>query len=342
MVLAYDALRQNLRDNPKTWLVTGVAGFIGSHLLETLLGIGQRVVGLDNFSTGKESNLEQVREIVGSAKWERFKLYKGDLADLELCRRACSNIDYVLHQGALGSVPRSIDDPLTSHHSNVTGTLNILLSARDAHVSRVVYASSSSIYGDEPTLPKQEDRIGKPLSPYAATKYFDEVYAEVFGRAYGLGSIGLRYFNVFGPRQDPDGAYAAVIPRWISALLRGQPVEVYGNGETSRDFCYVQNIVQANLLAATTQNGGAVGQAYNVAVSERTTLNQLFTILRDGLARHRPAVQGVRPVYRDFRPGDILHSLADITKARTWLGYEPSHTLARGLAEAMAWYIANG
>lgn len=339
MTSLFDEASQRLRSSPRTWLVTGVAGFIGSHLLESLLQLGQNVIGLDNFSTGKQDNLSQVRAAVGPKSWERFRFFAADLSDLGLCQEAMRGVDYVLHQAALGSVPRSIEDPLTTHASNVTGHLNILIAARDARVRRLVYASSSSIYGDEPTLPKKEERLGKPLSPYAATKLFDEVYAEVFHSAYGLESIGLRYFNVFGPRQDPDGAYAAVIPRWIAKMLRGETVEVYGNGETSRDFCYVANVVQVNLLAALCDRPEAVGQAYNVAVGERTTLNELFGLLKVGLIGHRPVVKDIRPVYRDFRLGDVMHSLADIGKAKDLLGYAPRYSVAEGLDEAMAWYV---
>ena len=280
---AYDQLQTELKAAPKTWLVTGVAGFIGSNLLEALLKLDQRVVGLDNFSTGKHKNLEQVKALVSPAQWARFRFLEGDIGDLAACQRACAGVDFVLHQAALGSVPLSMKDPLGSHRSNVTGFLNMLLAARDAKVKRFVYASSSAIYGDDPGLPKVEEKMGKPLSPYAATKAINEVYATAFALAYGLPSIGLRYFNVFGPRQDPEGAYAAVIPLWIAALLRRQPVFINGDGETSRDFCFVANVVQANLLAATTANAEAVNQAYNVALGQRTTLNELFHSLQSTL-----------------------------------------------------------
>lgn len=337
----YKTAQEKLRTNPKTWLVTGCAGFIGSNLLEQLLKLGQLVVGLDNFSTGKQRNLDEVKSLVSPEQWSRFRLIEGDIRDLETCRIACSTVDYVLHQAALGSVPRSIDDPITSNASNVTGFLNMLLASRDAGVKRFVYAASSSTYGDHPGLPKVEDRIGRPLSPYAVTKYVNELYADVFARCYGMETIGLRYFNVFGPRQDPDGAYAAVIPKWIAALLRHEPVYINGTGETSRDFCYVQNAVQANLLAATVANPEAVNQVYNVAVNARTDLNQLFTLLRDGLAAKYPALKDVLPVYRDFRAGDVMHSLADIGKAQRLLGYQPTHTISQGVKEALGWYEAN-
>lgn len=335
---AFEECRQQLREQPRRWLVTGVAGFIGSNLLEELLQLGQEVVGLDNFATGKRANLEDVRAQVGEGAWANFRFIEGDIRELGDCRRACMDVDYVLHQAALGSVPRSIDDPLTSNAANVTGSLNMLVAARDAGVKRLVYAASSSTYGDHPGLPKVEERIGRPLSPYAVTKYVNELYAEVFGRCYGLESIGLRYFNVFGRRQDPDGAYAAVIPRWVAALLRAEPVYINGSGETSRDFCYVANAVQANLLAATTTDPQAVNQVYNVAVHARTDLNALYEKLRSRLQPLRPELAGARPVYRAFRKGDVLHSLADIGKAGRLLGYAPSHTIDQGLDEALAWY----
>lgn len=337
----YHIIQETLRSNPKTWLVTGCTGFIGSNLLEQLLKLGQTVVGLDNFSTGKQRNLDEVQSLVSSEQWSRFRFIEGDIRNLETCRLACSNVDYILHQAALGSVPRSIDDPITSNASNVTGFLNLLVAARDANVQRFVYAASSSTYGDHPGLPKVEDQIGRPLSPYAVTKYVNELYADVFGRCYGMETVGLRYFNVFGPRQDPDGAYAAVIPKWIAALLRHEPVYINGTGETSRDFCYVQNAVQANLLAATVKNSEAVNQVYNVAVNARTDLNQLFALLRNGLTVKKPALKVVQLVYRDFRAGDVMHSLADISKAERLLGYQPTHTISQGLEEALGWYEAN-
>lgn len=321
--------------------MTGVAGFIGSNLLETLLMLDQHVVGLDNFDTGKRSNLEQVRERVQPEQWARFRFIEGDIADPAVCQAACAGVDYVLHQAALGSVPRSIVEPLASHRANVTGFLQMLLAARDAKVRRFVYASSSAVYGDHPGLPKVEEQTGRVLSPYAATKAMNEVYAQVCADAYGLESIGLRYFNVFGPRQDPEGAYAAVIPKWIAALLRREPVRINGDGETSRDFCYIANVVQANLLAATTTNPGAINQVYNVALGERTTLNELFQTLQTGLRRLDPTMPEQQPVYGEFRPGDVRHSLADISKAARLLGYAPTHRLSEGLEVAFDWYRAN-
>ncbi len=334
----YRELTAQLGCRPRVWLVTGTAGFIGSHLLETLLRLNQRVIGLDNFSTGSGQNLEEVRTLVGPAAWENHVHILGDLRNLDTCKRAVTGVDLVLHQAALGSVPRSLADPIGSHSSNVTGLLNLLVASRDAGVKRFVYASSSSVYGDHPGLPKVEHETGHCLSPYAATKLANEIYADVFARAYGLETVGLRYFNAFGPRQDPDGAYAAVIPRWIAALASGEPVWINGDGQTSRDFCYVANVVQANLLAATTQTPGAVNQVYNVAAHARTTLNELFGLLRDKLALFDPDLVHSQPRYRDFRPGDVRHSLADISKAQRLLGYQPSHDVDAGLTEAIEWY----
>ena len=318
-----------------------MAGFIGSNLLEALLEWDQWVVGLDNFDTGKRANLEQVRAFVSPAQWARFRSIEGDIADAATCQAACAGADFVLHQAALGSVPRSIAEPPASHRANVTGFFNMLLAARDAKVKRFVYASSSAVYGDHPELPKVEDKIGKPLSPYAATKLMNEVYAEVFTRAYGIECIGLRYFNVFGPRQDPEGAYAAVIPKWIASLLRRETVRINGDGETSRDFCYVENVVQANLLAAASENSEAVNQVYNIAIGERTTLTELFRLLQAGLRKRDPAMPPQTPVYGDFRPGDVRHSHADISKAARLLGYAPTHRIADGLELAFDWYRAN-
>lgn len=330
--------RQPLRGAPRTWLVTGVAGFIGSHLLANLLSLGQRVVGLDNFSTGSRRNLDEVLSSLPEEARARFRFVEGDIADFDTCREAVRDVEVVLHQAALGSVPRSLADPLASHRANVDGFLNMLEASRLAGVRRFVYAASSSTYGDHPELPKVEDRIGRPLSPYAVTKYVNELYAEVFGRCYGMQTIGLRYFNVFGPRQDPDGAYAAVIPRWYKALLSGDPVVINGDGETSRDFCYVANAVQANLLAAVADEAAA-GQVYNVAVGERTTLNQLFAFIRERVLPYRPDAATAVPVYREFRPGDVRHSLADVAKAARLLAYRPSHDVAAGLDEATPWYV---
>jgi UDP-N-acetylglucosamine 4-epimerase len=336
---AYQQLLTQLPTQPKTWLVTGVAGFIGSNLLETLLKLDQQIVGLDNFATGHQHNLDKVRDLVTPAQWARFNFIKGDIRNLQDCRAACTDVDYVLHQAALGSVPRSLEDPITTNNANINGFLNMLVAARDANVTRFVYAASSSTYGDHPALPKVEDVIGKPLSPYAVTKLVNELYADVFARAYDFKSIGLRYFNIFGARQDPEGAYAAVIPKWTAAMIKNEPVWINGDGETSRDFCYITNAVQANLLAATTANLEATNQVYNVAVGDRTTLNDLFETIRATLESRFSYLQGFKPNYRDFRAGDVRHSLADIAKAKTLLGYEPSHRIKDGLVEAMDWYV---
>jgi UDP-N-acetylglucosamine/UDP-N-acetylgalactosamine 4-epimerase len=335
----YNRLQTELLAGPRTWLVTGAAGFIGSNLLEALLKLNQRVVGLDNFATGRHKNLDEVKNSVTAAQWALFRMADGDIAEQTVCRSACAGVDFVLHQAALGSVPFSLDNPLASHRANVTGGLQMFLAAREARVKSFVYASSSSVYGDDPHLPKVEDRIGAPLSPYAATKWMDEIYAGVFSRAFGFPSIGLRYFNVFGARQDPNGQYAAVIPKWIAALLRREPVHINGDGETSRDFCYIENVVQINLLAATTQKVEALNQVYNVAIGERTTLNELFGLLQAGLRQRDPSLPEAKPVYRDFRAGDVRHSLADISKARRLLGFEPTHRVREGLEVAMDWYV---
>lgn len=337
----YAALLDTLKRSPGTWLVTGAAGFIGSNLVQTLLGAGQQVTGLDNFSTGYRKNLEMVRAAVGDAAWKNFTCIQGDIRDLETCRSACSGADYVLHEAALGSVPRSMTDPLLSNANNIDGFLNMLVAARDAGVRSFVYAASSSTYGDEPTLPKVEHRIGKPLSPYAVTKYVNELYADVFASAYGFRSIGLRYFNIFGQRQDPEGAYAAVIPQWFAALLHGRRVHINGDGETSRDFCFIENCVQANILAACAQKDEAWNQVYNVAFGQRTTLNELFALIRDETARHKPETAKAEALYRDFRAGDVRHSLADIGKARSLLGYAPEFDVRKGLRVAGDWYFAN-
>lgn len=337
----YESLKQELRANPASWLITGVAGFIGSNLLETLLKLDQKVVGLDNFSTGHRHNFDKVQQTVSPEQWANYTFIEGDIRSLEDCSKACKEVDYVLHQAALGSVPRSLDDPINTNANNITGFLNMLVAARDAKVKRFVYAASSSTYGDHPGLPKVEDRIGNPLSPYAVTKVVNEQYASVFARCYDFKTIGLRYFNIFGRRQDPDGAYAAVIPKWVAALIHGDEVFINGDGETSRDFCYIDNAVQANLLAATSTNPDATDQVYNVAVGDRTTLNQLFYEIRGILSRGLPKLDGVEPTYRDFRPGDVRHSLADISKARNLLGYEPTHRIGAGLEEAMSWYISD-
>lgn len=326
---------------PRRWLVTGCAGFIGSHLVATLLQAGQSVTGLDNFATGHRRNLDEVRDAVGPQAWSRFTFVEGDIADAPACRSICEGMDVVLHEAALGSVPRSIADPLSTHRANATGFLNMLVGAQQAGVRRFVYAASSSTYGDSPLLPKVEDVIGRPLSPYAVTKVLNELYAEVFGRCYGLQTVGLRYFNVFGPRQDPDGAYAAVIPRWVAAMLRGDPCTINGDGETSRDFCYVDNVVQANLLAALTDDASAVGQVYNVAVGQRTTLKELHAALAAEVARITPGLVIEAPRHADFRAGDVRHSLADISKAARLLGYAPTHSVAQGILASVPWYVAH-
>jgi UDP-N-acetylglucosamine 4-epimerase len=364
----YEQIQVELRQAPKTWLVTGVAGFIGSNLLETLLKLDQRVVGLDNFATGHQRNLNEVRTLVTPQQWANFQFNQGDIRQLADCRVAMTwraplgahprgrspesdaiLVDYVLHQAALGSVPRSLADPVATNETNITGFLNMLVAARDAKVKSFTYAASSSTYGDHPALPKVEENIGKPLSPYAVTKYVNELYASVFSRSYGFECIGLRYFNVFGPRQDPNGAYAAVIPKWTDALIKGDPVYINGDGETSRDFCYVANAVQANVLAATTPNPNARNQVYNVALGDRTTLNQLFFALRDSLARFYIASANLRsghqsiadaqPHWRDFRAGDVRHSQADISKAKELLGFESTHRIHDGIAVAVLWYL---
>lgn len=335
---AYQHLLEALPLAPKTWTITGVAGFIGSNLLERLLTLNQRVVGLDNFETGHQRNLDEVRSLVTQAQWKNFNFVSGDIRNSDHCKLACHGADYILHQAALGSVPRSLEDPVATNANNITGFLNILVAARDAGVKRFIYAASSSTYGDHPGLPKIEGAIGKPLSPYAVTKYVNELYAEVFARCYQFQSTGLRYFNVFGPRQDPLGAYAAVIPKWIVALIRGDKVLIHGDGETSRDFCFVTNIVQANLLAATTATRVTSSDIYNVALGDRTTLNATYELLRDSLAFHDIHTPK-QPLRGDFRPGDVRHSQADISKAERNLGYAPTHRLAAGIAQTVRWYL---
>jgi UDP-N-acetylglucosamine 4-epimerase len=333
-------LKTTLLNQPKTWLITGVAGFIGSNLLETLLKLNQHVTGLDNLSTGYQKNLDEVQGLVTPVQWANFNFIQGDIRNLDDCQAACKNVDYVLHQAALGSVPRSVEDPITTNSVNITGFLNMLTAARDAKVKRFVYAASSSTYGDHPGLPKVEDVIGKPLSPYAVTKYVNELYADVFAKTYGLQSIGLRYFNVFGPRQDPDGAYAAVIPKWTAGMINNETIFINGDGETSRDFCFIANTVQANLLAATTQNTDATNQVYNVALGDRTTLNELFDTLK--IALNKNQIQYAKaPTYRDYRAGDVRHSQAHIGKAQEFLGYAPLDRIQGGVEMAMPWYIKN-
>jgi len=333
----YQQLLEQLPLQPKTWLITGVAGFIGSNLLETLLKLNQKVTGLDNFATGHQHNLDEVQGLVTAEQWNNFNFIEGDIRQLEDCQRACEGADYVLHQAALGSVPRSIADPITTNSANIDGFLNMLVAARDAKVQSFTYAASSSTYGDHPALPKVEDNIGNPLSPYAVTKYVNELYADVFAKTYGFNCVGLRYFNVFGKRQDPNGAYAAVIPKWTAAMIQNEPVFINGDGETSRDFCFIDNTVQANLLAATTTNPDAKNQVYNVAVGDRTTLNQLFEAIQIAL-KDNGINYTQTPTYREFREGDVRHSQADVTKARTLLGYEPNFVIKEGIAEAMPWY----
>jgi len=339
MASTYETLLAELPKTPKSWLITGVAGFIGSNLLETLLKLNQRVVGLDNFATGYQHNLDEVQRLVYEEQWDNFQFIEGDIRNLTDCTAACNGVDYVLHQAALGSVPRSLEDPILTNENNISGFLNMLVASRDAGVKNFTYAASSSTYGDHPGLPKVEDLIGKPLSPYAVTKYVNELYADVFARSYDFKSIGLRYFNIFGKRQDPAGAYAAVIPKWVASMIKNESVFVNGDGETSRDFCYIANTVQANLLAATTDNPDAVAQVYNVAVGDRATLNQLFESIRTLLEPRFPHLKDFKPTYRDFRAGDVRHSLADISKAKNLLGYAPTHRIGEGLKEAMDWYV---
>ncbi len=334
----YEQIQVALRHEPKIWLITGVAGFIGSNLLETLLRLDQEVVGMDNFATGYQRNLDEVQQLVAPAQWARFRFIEGDIRKFDDCRSACKGVDYVLHQAALGSVPRSLNDPITSNATNIDGFLNMLVAARDAEVKSFVYAASSSTYGDHPGLPKVEDVIGKPLSPYAVTKYVNELYADVFARSYGFTTIGLRYFNVFGKRQDPNGAYAAVIPKWTAAMIAGEDVFINGDGKTSRDFCFVDNAVQANLLAATADEPAACNQVYNVAVGGRTSLEQLFRALQLALVKN-----GIEypkePQYRDFRAGDVRHSQADVGKIKQLLGYVPIFDIDSGIKVAMPWYV---
>jgi len=336
MTQSFDNLKNAIQAEPRTWLVTGCAGFIGSNLLETLLLLDQKVVGLDNFSTGFQHNLDEVQQSVSAQQWTNFNFIEGDIRDLDACKKAVAGVDYVLHQAALGSVPRSLDDPITTNAVNISGFLNMLVAAREAGIKSFVYAASSSTYGDHPDLPKVEDKIGNPLSPYAVTKYVNELYANVFARAYGFSSVGLRYFNVFGKRQNPDGAYAAVIPKWTASMIKGEDVFINGDGETSRDFCFVENAVQANLLAAANMPDEG-SQVFNVAVNARTSLNELFAHLAETLGKN--GVQyDKKPVYRDFRSGDVRHSQADISKAHEQLGYTPTHSILEGIEVAMPWY----
>ena len=336
----YQEVLAQLNQTPQTWLITGVAGFIGSNLLETLLKNNQIVTGLDNFSTGFAHNLHQVQALVTPQQWQKFSFIEGDIRDLNTCKTACANSAYILHEAALGSVPRSIADPINTNDTNITGFLNMLVAARDAGVKRFVYAASSSTYGDHPDLPKVEDKIGNPLSPYAVTKLVNELYAQVFAKTYGFKTIGLRYFNVFGQRQNPNGAYAAVIPKWVDAMITNKPVQINGDGETSRDFCYIDNTVQVNILAAVAKED-ATNQIYNVAVGDRTTLNNLFELIRAGLEKGYPHLKDFKPNYQDFRAGDVKHSLADISKAKNLLDYNPSHSIDAGIKTALEWYVKN-
>jgi len=346
---AYVRLQNELKSKQYTWLVTGAAGFIGSNLVEKLLGLNQNVIGLDNFETGYQRNLDQAVKDASETllannfqlNVDAFKFIEGDIRDVGVCHEVCKDVDYVLHQAALGSVPRSIEDPIRTNKANIDGFLNILVAARDAEVKRFVYAASSSTYGDHPDLPKLEDNIGDPLSPYAVTKLVNELYAKVFAKTYDFNTIGLRYFNIFGKRQDPNGAYAAVIPKWVNGIINCEDVFINGDGETSRDFCYIENVVQMNLLAAVTERKEAVNQVYNTAVNDRTSLNHLYRMIEDRLVERVGGIQKKEPIYRDFRSGDVRHSLADISKARDLLGYEPSHRIDKGLSEAMDWYVSS-
>ena len=336
--IAYEKVKASLVASPKTWLITGVAGFIGSNLLEELLLLNQKVVGLDNFATGFQHNLDEVQGLVSAEQWQGFTFIEGNIRELADCEQACAGVDYVLHQAALGSVPRSIANPIATNETNISGFLNMLVAARDANVLSFTYAASSSTYGDHPALPKVEDAIGKPLSPYAVTKYVNELYADVFASTYGFKTIGLRYFNIFGKRQAPDGAYAAVIPKWTAAMIAGDKVFINGDGDTSRDFNFIENAVQANILAAMASEE-AKNQVYNVAVGGRTTLNTLFTALKDNLAMNGVSYRQA-PVYRDFRAGDVRHSQADISKIKNALGYEPQFEIVAGIKKAMPWYVS--
>jgi len=341
----YEQLQERLKDNKSTWLVTGVAGFIGSNLLEKLLILNQKVVGLDNFDTGHQYNIDQAIQDANNATAKdlsnNFKFINGDIREIEDCKQACNGVDYVLHQAALGSVPRSIEDPITTNSANIDGFLNMLVASKDANVKRFVYAASSSTYGDHPDLPKVENKIGNPLSPYAVTKVVNELYANVFAKTYGFKTIGLRYFNIFGKRQDPNGAYAAVIPKWVAAILNKDDVFINGDGETSRDFCYINNAVQMNLLAATTDNNEATDQVYNVALNDRTSLNKLYQMIEERLIQRTQGLEKKEPIYQDFRAGDVRHSQANIYKAQALLDYQPKYMISEGMDKAMDWYVSS-
>lgn len=337
-LVKYKKIEDALSSKSETWLITGVAGFIGSNLLEALLKLNQKVVGLDNFATGHQANLDEVKESVSAEQWSAFTFVEGDICEPETCVEVVKGVDHVLHQAALGSVPRSIKDPITTNNTNISGFINMLVAAKDANVRSFTYAASSSTYGDHPALPKIEENIGNPLSPYAVTKYVNELYAQVFARTYGFKSIGLRYFNVFGKRQDPNGAYAAVIPKWTAAMINDEPLYINGDGESSRDFCFIENVVQMNILAAQS-DASARDQVYNVAVGDRTTLNQLFNVLKNTL-KNNNVIYEKKPVYKDFRAGDVRHSQANIDKAKRLLGYVPTHDILDGIKESMPWYIS--
>jgi len=341
----YEQLQEYLINNQNTWLVTGVAGFIGSNLLERLLILNQKVVGLDNFDTGYQHNIDQAIEDANNATGKdlsnNFKFINGDIRELDACKQACRGVDYVLHQAALGSVPRSIENPIDTNRANIDGFLNMLVASKDANVKRFVYAASSSTYGDHPDLPKLEDKIGNPLSPYAVNKVVNELYANVFAKTYGFKTIGLRYFNIFGKRQDPNGAYAAVIPKWVAAILNKEDVYINGDGETSRDFCYIDNTVQMNLLSATTDNDEATDQVYNVALNDRTSLNKLYQMIEERLIQRTKGLERKDPVYKDFRAGDVRHSQANIDKAQALLNYQPKYMISEGMDEAMDWYVGS-
>ena len=342
--MKYTEIIKDLKTNQRTWLITGVAGFIGSNLLENLLKLNQKVIGLDNFDTGFQHNIDQAIEdaegALGKILSQNFTFINGDISNLEDCHLACKGVDFVLHHAALGSVPRSIESPVKTNSTNIDGFLNMLIASRDAKIKRFVYASSSANYGDHPSLPKVEQNIGNPLSPYAVTKVVNELYANVFFTNYGFNSIGLRYFNIFGKRQDPNGAYAAVIPAWISSILNQDPIFINGDGKTSRDFCYIDNVVQINIMAAISENNDSVNQIYNVAVGEKTSLNELYQIIEDLLINRVSGLIKQEPIYREFRDGDVKHSLADIDKAKTLLEYQSNFTLKQGLEEYMNWYVS--
>lgn len=337
----YQNIQLELKKSPKQWVITGVAGFIGSNLLEALLRLDQSVVGMDNFSTGSQKNLDDVRENVSKEQWNRFFFNKGDILDSKLCQKICEDADYVLHQAALGSVPRSIEDPYTSNNSNITGFLNMLIAAKESNVTKFVYAASSSSYGDHPGLPKVESKIGNPLSPYAVTKLVNELYANVFKITYNFPSIGLRYFNIFGRRQSVDSAYAAVIPKWIGEILNNKVITINGDGKTSRDFTFIDNVIQANILSATSKDPKATGEVYNIAVGERTSLIEMYNFISKNIQSNLSSMKIEQPKFGDFRPGDVRHSHADITKANNLLGYQPSHNVEQGIKETVSWYLDN-